>query len=73
MPSLLDVMIMRSVKCLTCGAGYGKCDCAEKSRAERDRKNSEIIEADYQRMMKLSDEELIAECKALGINVEPKM
>lgn len=63
----LDRLILQSVKCLTCGAGYGKCDCAAKHRAETERRKAAAIEADYQRMMKLSDEKLIAECKALGI------
>ena len=28
----LDRMILGSVKCVRCGAGYGNCDCWEKCR-----------------------------------------
>jgi hypothetical protein len=30
MTSPFDRMIMASVKCTICGAGYGKCDCWKK-------------------------------------------
>jgi len=61
----LDRMIMASVKCLTCGAGYGKCDCARKRRETE-------IEAEFQRLMKLNDDELIAVCKARGVEIKPQ-
>ncbi len=56
----LDKMIMAAVKCLTCGAGYGQCDCAVK------RKNA-LIEAEYQRLMALPDDDLIAECAKVNL------
>lgn len=69
MPSPLDRMIMDSVRCLACGAKYGACDCAEKARAKKDAQRASEIQADYERMMKLSDAELIDECRALGVKI----
>lgn len=54
---------MATVKCIECGSGYGKCDCAEK------RKNA-WIEAEYQRLMALPDEKLIAECAEVGVHLK---
>lgn len=61
----LDRMIMASVKCLTCGAGYGKCDCAKKVRAAE-------VEAEFQRLMQLPEDELIAVAKARGVKINLK-
>lgn len=61
----LDRMILAAVKCLTCGAGYGECDCAEKHK-------NAWIEAEYQRLMALPDEELIAECAKVGVHLTPE-
>jgi hypothetical protein len=61
--SPIDIAIMKAVRCLTCGAGFDECDCAKKLR-------DESIEREYQRLMSLSDEDLLAECKSLGIEIK---
>jgi hypothetical protein len=60
--SPLDAMIKSTVRCNSCGAKYGECDCAARRRED-------YIEREYQRLISLSDEDLIAECKSLGIDV----
>ena len=44
------------------------CDCAAKAAKARAAEE----EAEFQRLMKLSDEELIAVCKARGVKIESK-
>lgn len=56
----LDRMILQSVQCMTCGAKYGGCDCAQKRRTKH-------IEKQYRRLMRLSDDELLAECAKVGV------
>ncbi len=63
----LDRLILASVKCIDCGAGFGQCGCAERRKAENDAKKKAFIAADVERMMALSPEEFEAECKALGV------
>lgn len=63
----LDRMILRAVRCLDCGAAYGECDCAAKHQALRDAERAEFIEAEYQRLMALPDDALLAECAKIGV------
>ena len=59
----LDRMIMDAVRCIECGAKLGGCDCAEKRKKR-------FVDAEMERLLKLSDAELIAECEQLGITLE---
>jgi hypothetical protein len=60
----IDRLIMKAVRCVTCGAAYGECDCASK---RKDIARERFIEAEYQRLMALPDEELLAECARVGV------
>ena len=70
MGSPLDAMILRSVKCLQCGAGWGACDCAKNYARRRAEDREQYIDSEYQRLMALSDEDLLAECEKLGVKTE---
>lgn len=72
MASQIDRMILGSVRCLTCGAAYGECDCAEKHRRAYEAKKAAFIEAEYERLMSLPDDEFIAECEKVGIKAESR-
>lgn len=65
MRSPIDILIDSTVRCLTCGASYGACDCAAAQRRA-------AIDAEYKRLMALPDDELIAECKKVGVMVDNK-
>lgn len=68
----IDRMIMDAMRCIRCGAKYGQCNCAEDIKRESDAKLQKKIDREYCRLMKLSDDELIAECERLGVPVETK-
>lgn len=55
-----DLMILKAVRCIKCGAGYGLCGCAEKIKQAE-------IEKEFQELMKMSDADLLAECERLGV------
>ena len=65
--SLINRLIDNAVKCLTCGASFGKCDCAEKRKAEREIERETFIEAETARLLALPIDEFEADCIALGV------
>lgn len=65
----MDRLILRAVRCVTCGAPYGGCDCSAKRAAERERERDEFIRSETEKLMQLPDDELIAEARRLGVDV----
>lgn len=65
--SLINRLIDNAVKCLTCGASFGKCDCAEKRKAEREAEREAFIEKETARLLALPLDAFEAECRAVGV------
>ena len=61
----IDRLVMDAVRCISCGAGFGKCDCAAKAKKR--------VDDEYARLMAIEDDaEFLAECAKVGVRPERK-